>query len=71
MEPTVNSVSMFRSAGLVLALALAAGCYGPVDVTVYEPGVYKGAPDPLLKMHAKPEQKAALQERFSLVQADR
>ncbi len=71
MEPTVNSVSMFRTAGLVLAFALVAGCYRPVDVTVYEPGVYKGAADPLLKMHAQPEQKAALQERFSLVQADR
>jgi hypothetical protein len=47
--------------------ALVAGC----GVTVYEPGVYKGNDDPLLSMHAKPEHKALLQERFTKGQADR
>ena len=42
-----------------------------VKVTVYEPGVYKGEKDPLLAMHAKPEHKAQLQERFTKGQAER
>jgi hypothetical protein len=50
----------------VLALATA-GC----GVTVYEPGVYKGAKDPLVDAHAKPEQKALLKERFTMGQTDR
>jgi len=48
-----------------------AGCHEPVSVTVYEPGEYKGAPDPLLKMHAKAEHKDILKERFASGQADR
>jgi hypothetical protein len=39
--------------------------------TVYEAGEYKGASDPLLKQHATPEQKQALQQRFSMGQTDR
>lgn len=58
-------------AACMAALALLAGCHEPVSVTVYEPGEYKGASDPLLKAHAKAESKEALQKRFSMGQADR
>lgn len=53
------------------ALVLVAGCHEPVSVTVYEPGEYKGAADPLLKAHATAESKQALQERFATGQSDR
>jgi hypothetical protein len=46
-------------------------CYENPDVTVYEPGVYKGDRDPLLAKHGTPEQKEALANRFTLIQADR
>jgi hypothetical protein len=55
----------------VATLVAVAGCYGPVFPTVYEAGEYKGASDPLLKKHATPEQKQALQQRFSIGQTDR
>jgi len=58
-------------AACVAALALLAGCHEPVSVTVYEPGEYKGASDPLLKAHAKAESKEALQKRFAMAAADR
>ena len=59
---------VWRTGALAAVLAVAAaGC----GVTVYEPGVYKGPTDPLLAEHAKPEQKALLQERFTKGQADR
>jgi hypothetical protein len=48
-----------------------AGCHEPVSVTVYEPGQYKGAADPLLKMHATAEHKETLKARFATGQADR
>lgn len=32
----------------VAALSFTAGCYESTDTTEYEPGVYKGAADPLL-----------------------
>lgn len=49
------------------ALALAAflsGCYEDPDVTVYDPGVYKGKDDPLLAKLEDPEFRAELDERF-------
>jgi hypothetical protein len=61
-----------RIVGSVAAIAaFAAGCGRVTDVTVYEPGVYKGAKDPLLAKHASAEHKTRLQERFSTGQADR
>jgi len=53
------------------ALALLVGCHEPVSVTVYEPGEYKGASDPLLKAHATAESKEALKQRFTTGQAER
>lgn len=49
------------------ALALAAGlsgCYESADVTMYEPGKYKGADDPLLAKLEDPEFRAELDQRF-------
>ena len=47
-----------------------AGCYEPADVTVHEPGVYKGSKDPLLNTDAK-ERDEKLMARFNQVQRDR
>ena len=58
-------------AACVASLAMLAGCHEPVSVTVYEPGEYKGAADPLLKMHASAEHKETLKERFATGQSDR
>jgi len=49
------------------ALALAAfltGCYEDPDVTVYDPGVYKGKEDPPLAKLEDPEFRAELDQRF-------
>ncbi|MEJ2344551.1 MAG: hypothetical protein P8076_03390 [Gammaproteobacteria bacterium] len=48
-----------------------AGCYQSPDVSMHEPGVYKGGRDPLQALEKKPEQQKKLQERFNLVQVDR
>lgn len=59
-----------RLLAVLSAAALLAGCYESADVTIHEPGEYKGPTDPLLK--ADPAQRAAtLEERFNLVQTDR
>ena len=52
----------------VLAPLALAACYESTDVVVHEPGVYKGAKDPLL---SKPPESEKLIERFKLVQMDR
>ncbi|MGI9305521.1 MAG: hypothetical protein ACR2RB_22875 [Gammaproteobacteria bacterium] len=52
---------------LLAPLALTA-CYESTDVVVHEPGVYKGAEDPLLSKAPETEK---LIERFRLVQVDR
>lgn len=48
-----------------------AGCYESPKVNIYQPGVYKGAKDPLLDKERTPEQQTALRERFDRVQRDR
>ena len=62
---------ILKAGSLVMLAALVAGCGRATDVTVYEPGVYKGPKDPLLKVHATAEHKATLQQRFSKGQSDR
>lgn len=57
--------------GVVGALIVLSGCYESPDVTVHEPGVYKGTRDPLIAKQRSPEQQQTLRERFSLVQPDR
>lgn len=56
--------------GLPLLAALG-GCYESPDVTVYEPGVYKGSDDPLLDKLAAEQRQEQLIERFNAVQTDR
>jgi len=53
----------------VFALGLAS-CYEPADVTVHEPGVYKGPKDPLLSKDTK-KRNEELTARFNQVQRDR
>jgi len=48
-----------------------AGCTERSEVTLHEPGVYKGGDDPLLAKQQDPEQIAALKERFAMGQSDR
>jgi predicted outer membrane protein len=67
----VNARAMPRWGSLALAAVLATACGRATDVTVYEPGVYKGPQDPLLATHATAEHKALLKERFTKGQADR
>jgi hypothetical protein len=56
------------SSAVFLVLVGLAGCsYEPREVTVHEPGVYKGAKDPLLAR----QQQQELIDRFKLVQTDR
>lgn len=68
----VRTLHRMLTVGSLAALAaMATGCGRATDVTVYEPGVYKGADDPLLARQATPEHKALLKERFSAGQTDR
>jgi hypothetical protein len=67
----VNTRRSILAACALAATVAAAGCHEPVSVTVYEPGEYKGAGDPLLKKHAAPGQKEALQKRLAMGQTDR
>ena len=63
---------MYARAIITLAAAvMLTACYESADVTVHEPGVYKGAKDPLLSKQRMPDQQQALRERFALVQPDR
>jgi hypothetical protein len=55
---------------LVIAAAGLSGCYEDADVTVHEPGMYKGSTDPLLSQQASARDEA-LNKRFQLVQTDR
>lgn len=60
----MNARRFILGAGaLALALALT-GCYESIDVTVAEPGVYKGKEDPLLAMLEDPEFRQQLDRRF-------
>jgi hypothetical protein len=56
---------------LGIALGALSGCYESPDVTLYEPGVYKGTVDPLLAKERSPEQQQRLRARFELGQTDR
>lgn len=64
-----------RPLALVLALAFLpmslTACAERADVTLHEPGVYKGGKDPLLAKQRNPENIETLQERFAKGQSDR
>ena len=54
------------------ALPILSGCDSEqVTVEMHEPGVYKGAQDPLMDLAGTPEQSARLEERLRAVQTDR
>ena len=53
-----------------LVFAVLTGCSEPSNVTVHEPGVYKGAEDPLLSANTE-ERAGQLSARFNLGQIDR
>jgi hypothetical protein len=56
--------SRWKALILAMMVGTAAGCYQSPDIHYYEPGEYKGSPDPLLeKLHAQSLQKQLL-ERF-------
>ena len=62
---------------LAMALALAVmsmsltACAERANVTLHEPGVYKGGVDPLLTQQQDPQQIQTLQGRFAKGQSDR
>jgi hypothetical protein len=77
-EVVVMSHSHSRSHRLALMAVLAvallglSGCYeDPGEVTMYDPGVYKGEEDPLLARSGTDELEAKLQNRFQAGQTDR
>lgn len=56
---------------LIVATMALGGCYESADITLHDPGVYRGGSDPLLAKQASPEQKARLSQRFEMGQTDR
>jgi hypothetical protein len=64
------------SAGILCGVTISlgvmlAGCSDSSDVTLYKPGVYKGAVDPLIEKQRSPAQQEKLLARFNQVQTDR
>ena len=55
----------------VLCASLLAGCGEPEKVTLHEPGVYKGAKDPLIAKTSTREHEDLMRERVLMVQTDR
>lgn len=55
----------------LIGTMMQAGCGNPADVTVYEPGEYKGKPDPLLAKLEQPELQQELRDRVRQIQTDR
>ncbi len=64
-----NKTRLTGAALAALAIVLG-GCYEPADVTVHQPGVYKGPKDPLLTKNAD-QRREELIARFNQVQRDR
>ncbi|MDH3691863.1 MAG: hypothetical protein OEU36_20675 [Gammaproteobacteria bacterium] len=63
-----NKTVLFVAA-LFVVMGLS-GCWESTDVTVHEPGQYKGVSDPLLQQSAA-SRAETLQQRFEMVQVDR
>jgi len=62
----------YRTLVVILLIGIGlTGCYQSADVTLHEPGEYKGAKDPLLAYEGSAEQQQKLMERFKQVQTDR
>lgn len=67
----IVKIRVLLSAAIIGASLLLIGCYESTGITVHQPGVYKGAVDPLVALSAQPAHQQRLQERFTLVQTDR
>ena len=65
---TVRVPLVFSILPLMVVLG---GCYESPDVTVFEPGVYKGKADPMLDDQQREQRERTLAERFQAVQTDR
>lgn len=66
----MNIKAVILTATMVSLTGLSA-CYESADVTVHEPGVYKGRKDPLLEKQRDAAQQESLRQRFNMVQTDR
>lgn len=64
------SKSMLGGIAIVLGLGLA-GCSDSGEVTLHEPGVYKGSFDPTVEKQGSAEQQERLVQRFNQIQTDR
>jgi len=67
----MRSKAVMIGAGAVLLGFALGACSGDDNVTLYEPGEYKGPVDPLVQKQGSPEQQEALLARFKQVQTDR
>ena len=54
--------------GMAIAVS---GCYDDMDVTLYEPGEYKGEIDPLVAKMTQQKMQQTLEQRFKTGQTDR
>jgi hypothetical protein len=59
------------SALLIGSVVVLTACYQSVDITLHQPGKFKGPTDPLLAKLRSQELPQALNERFKLSQTDR
>lgn len=57
-------------AAVVAGAGLLAGCYETPDITLHQPGEYKGPKDPLLNQQASSRDEA-LKKRFEVAATDR
>jgi outer membrane protein assembly factor BamE (lipoprotein component of BamABCDE complex) len=64
------SAAILCGTSVFLATALS-GCSDSDNVTLYKPGVYKGAVDPLIEKQRSPAQQEKLLARFNQIQTDR
>jgi hypothetical protein len=56
---------------LLFSAAIIWACYESPGVAIHEPGVYKGAEDPLLAKQRSEQQLQQLRDRLALIQMDR
>lgn len=57
--------------GIAVFLGLALGGCSDNEVTLHEPGVYKGSVDPIVEKQGSAEQQERLVQRFNQIQTDR
>lgn len=62
-------ISMLCGIAVVLGLGLS-GC-SDSEVTLHEPGVYKGSVDPIVEKQGSAAQQERLVQRFNQIQTDR